>query len=480
MSRHPDGVETLDPGPAEEAQCRVAGALERLGIGRGDRVMFCLESSASLLVCVLGAARRGVVPVLLNATLLAAERAALIADAEPALVVSDPSGLTALLSGPGADLAPYPLVRPMHYTSGTTGRPKGVWSGVLDDSEARALFDDEADLWGFGPSDTHFVCSPMYHSVSVRLAGAALLRGGRGHGAAPVRRLGGCRRARASRAHDHVHGAHGVAARHGCVPRREVLRLPTPPRPRRRAVPRSFEAGRAGAGASRGAVGVLRIDRGPVHGVLAAGVGAASGDRGPGPPWQKARHRRRRRGVVSRTGLRRASSTGATRPPPSGLGGATLSPSATWAPWTRTAISFSTAVATTSSSAAGSMCTPWRSRPCWRRCRESSRWPSSASLTRTGASACVPPWWESGRRGTAPTCGGAPGAVQASQAVFPRERAPPHAHGEAASARSPRRPGAGPGPSRYPGLTRRHAPRSRPGSLGSPATAVCRARPGWA
>ncbi len=100
MSRHPDGVETLEPGPAEEAQCRVAGALDRLGIGRGDRVVFCLESSASLLVCVLGAARRGVVPVLLNATLLAAERAALIADAEPALVVSDPSGLTALLSGP--------------------------------------------------------------------------------------------------------------------------------------------------------------------------------------------------------------------------------------------------------------------------------------------------------------------------------------------------------------------------------------------
>jgi len=179
MSRHPDGVETLEPGPAEEAQCRVAGALDRLGIGRGDRVVFCLESSASLLVCVLGAARRGVVPVLLNATLLAAERTALIADAEPALVVSDPSGLTALLSGPPADLAPYPLVRPMHYTSGTTGRPKGVWSGVLDASGARALFDDEADLWGFGPSDTHLVCSPMYHSVSVRLATAALLRGGR-------------------------------------------------------------------------------------------------------------------------------------------------------------------------------------------------------------------------------------------------------------------------------------------------------------
>ncbi len=85
----------------------------------------------------------------------------------------------------------------MHYTSGTTGRPKGVWSGVLDEPDARALFDDEADLWGFDASDTHLVCSPMYHSVSVRLAGAALLRGGRVVVHAPIRRRRGRRRSRA-------------------------------------------------------------------------------------------------------------------------------------------------------------------------------------------------------------------------------------------------------------------------------------------
>ncbi len=157
----------------------MAGALERYGVGPGDRVVFSLPSSANLLLCVLAAARRGVVPVLLNATLLPAERDALIADAEPALVVTEPSALTPLLSGPAVDLAPYPLVRPMHYTSGTTGRPKGVWSGVLAGADARALFEDEADLWGFSDLDTHLVCSPMYHSVSIRLAGTALLRGGR-------------------------------------------------------------------------------------------------------------------------------------------------------------------------------------------------------------------------------------------------------------------------------------------------------------
>ncbi len=169
----------VEPGPAEDAQRRIAGALDRQGVRPGDRVVFCLPSSANLLLSVLAAARRGVVPVLLNATLLPAERDALVADAEPTLVVTDPGALTPLLSGPAVDLAPYPLVRPMHYTSGTTGRPKGVWSGVLAGAEARALFEDEADLWGFSDRDTHLVCSPMYHSVSIRFAGAVLLRGGR-------------------------------------------------------------------------------------------------------------------------------------------------------------------------------------------------------------------------------------------------------------------------------------------------------------
>ena len=172
-------VATLEPGAAEAAQRRVAGALEASGLGPGDRVAFCLPSSPELLLCVLGALRRGIIPVLLNATLLPGERDALVADADPSLTVLDDVGLAALLAGHEADLSPYPRGRPMHYTSGTTGRPKGVWSGVLADEEARRLYEDEADLWGFDATDTHLVCSPMYHSVSIRFAAGTLLRGGR-------------------------------------------------------------------------------------------------------------------------------------------------------------------------------------------------------------------------------------------------------------------------------------------------------------
>ena len=156
----------------------MAGALAAAGCRRGDRVAFWLPSSADLLCAVLGAARTGVVPVLLNATLLPAERDRLLDDADPTLYVLDPGALARLADGPPVDLAPRPLTRPMHYTSGTTGRPKGVTTGLWDDPTAAAVFDDEADVWGFGPGDLHLVCSPMYHTVSIRFAAGTLLRGG--------------------------------------------------------------------------------------------------------------------------------------------------------------------------------------------------------------------------------------------------------------------------------------------------------------
>jgi long-chain acyl-CoA synthetase len=171
-------VEVLTAAAGEDAQRRAAGSYRAFGLGPGDRVAFCLPSSASLLCAVLGAVRIGVVPVLLNATLLSAERDALIVDAEPGLIITDAEHLAVLGGGAPVELAPYPLARPMHYTSGTTGRSKGVWSGLWDADSAAAAFADEADQWSFGPEDVHLVCSPMYHSVSIRFAAGTLLRGG--------------------------------------------------------------------------------------------------------------------------------------------------------------------------------------------------------------------------------------------------------------------------------------------------------------
>jgi long-chain acyl-CoA synthetase len=171
-------VELLDADQAEDRQRRAAGALLAKGCRRGDRVAFALGSSADLICAVLGAARVGLIPVLLNATLTDAERDALAEDAEPALRVFDRARLADLMDGDPTELAPYPLTRPMHYTSGTTGRPKGVTTGIWDERTARRVFEDEAEIWHFDPADLHMVCSPMYHTVSVRFSSGTLLSGG--------------------------------------------------------------------------------------------------------------------------------------------------------------------------------------------------------------------------------------------------------------------------------------------------------------
>jgi acyl-CoA synthetase (AMP-forming)/AMP-acid ligase II len=66
----------------------------------------------------------------------------------------------------------------MHYTSGTSGRRKGVWSGVLGEASARALFDEEVELWGFDAADRHLVLGPLHHSAPLRFAMHTLLAGG--------------------------------------------------------------------------------------------------------------------------------------------------------------------------------------------------------------------------------------------------------------------------------------------------------------
>lgn len=170
-------VEILTAEASEDLQRRAAGSLAARGIGVGERVAFLTAGSGAMLSAVLGALRVGIVPVPLNPALLAEERELILGDSQPSLVV-DEAVLAELMTGPPTELAPVPLARPMHYTSGTTGRPKGVWSGVLEEADALALAGEEAELWRFAADDVHLVCSPMHHSAPIRFGGGTLLAGG--------------------------------------------------------------------------------------------------------------------------------------------------------------------------------------------------------------------------------------------------------------------------------------------------------------
>jgi long-chain acyl-CoA synthetase len=160
------------------AQRHAAGGLRSAGLGRGDRIVLTLPGSPNYVNVVLAATRTGVVPVPLDPRLTPHEVAQIVDDVEPSLVVTTQAELDDLLAGPESELAAWPLCRPMHFTSGTTGRPKGVWSGLLDDDDARSLALEERELWGFMAGDINLVISPVYHSAPLRFAVGTLLADG--------------------------------------------------------------------------------------------------------------------------------------------------------------------------------------------------------------------------------------------------------------------------------------------------------------
>ena len=170
---------------AEESLARqhcTAAALHAAGCVAGDRVAIRAHNCPDVVSASIGALRVGVVPVMVNPDLTAGEAAVILGDCAPQVVLDDDSLAPFLNAAPvdswtGA-LADVPLARPMHYTSGTTGRPKGVWSGVLTPADASALLAEERDLWGFVAGDRNLVCSPLYHSAPLRFAAGTLMAGG--------------------------------------------------------------------------------------------------------------------------------------------------------------------------------------------------------------------------------------------------------------------------------------------------------------
>lgn len=161
---------------SEAAQRRVAGALRARGITAGDRIVLSVTGSPDYASVVLGATRSGIVPVPVDPRLTPPEQQVIVTDVEPSLILTE--SLDELLDGPEIELEEWPRCRPMHFTSGTTGRPKGVWSGLLGPDDARRLALEERDLWGFGADERHLVISPIHHSAPLRFATSTLLAGG--------------------------------------------------------------------------------------------------------------------------------------------------------------------------------------------------------------------------------------------------------------------------------------------------------------
>jgi long-chain acyl-CoA synthetase len=153
---------------------------EHVDLRPGDRVALLQPGSPAYVDLVIGLLSAGIFPVPLDPRLTAAERNRILSDVAPRLVVDTPEQLDSLLQDvPERARRGLPLGRPMHVTSGTTGRPKPVDSGALTRDEAEALLAEERSLWGFVADDVNLVLSPLHHSAPLRFAMGTLLAGGR-------------------------------------------------------------------------------------------------------------------------------------------------------------------------------------------------------------------------------------------------------------------------------------------------------------
>ncbi|MFC6885233.1 MULTISPECIES: class I adenylate-forming enzyme family protein [Actinomadura] len=174
-----------------------AGALARLGLRPGDRVLIALDNRAETLPLEHGVWLGGFVRVAVGSRLHPREIAEIAADCAASVVVCErtaagalPGGVRAVTPGPeldalfnGPDEYEPPGVSPddlaaLMYTSGSTGRPKGAkvtggaWVAMLD-----AMW---AALPPIGPGDVVLHAAPMSHfggsvGSAYTLAGAAAL-----------------------------------------------------------------------------------------------------------------------------------------------------------------------------------------------------------------------------------------------------------------------------------------------------------------
>lgn len=145
-----------------------------------SRIALLVRGSIDYLDVVMSLLAAGMFPIPLDPRLSAYEREPILQTLQPDLVVETAEQLASMVDHTPAEFRwGLPRGRPIHVTSGTTGTPKGVYSGLLSQEQASALVAEERELWGFCESDVNLVLSPLYHSAPLRFASGTVLAGGR-------------------------------------------------------------------------------------------------------------------------------------------------------------------------------------------------------------------------------------------------------------------------------------------------------------
>lgn len=173
----------------------VTSGLAGLGVAAGDRVAIYLRNSIEFIEVSLGVGALGAIAVPVNWHWKGAELAYLLDDSDSRVVFANTSlmstaeavagGRTLIevteASEPATGRHPVfedwlaaesswsepPRQAPMSmvYTSGTTGRPKGIVRAAFTPEQAQALAGLVFATFGLGPGMRTLVAAPMYHSA---------------------------------------------------------------------------------------------------------------------------------------------------------------------------------------------------------------------------------------------------------------------------------------------------------------------------
>ncbi len=193
----------IPPSAFEDAVLRAAGGFEHLGVREGDVVCLMLRNSPAFIEAIFGARRLGAYTCPINWHFKADEAGWILRDSGARVLVIEsdllvqidgaiPQGV-AVVEADTRIWRDWLALHPRHagpectarysmpYTSGTTGRPKGVRRIAPSPADAArsasVLSDNVRRVYGLEPGVRALLSAPLYHSAPNMYATQAVLLG---------------------------------------------------------------------------------------------------------------------------------------------------------------------------------------------------------------------------------------------------------------------------------------------------------------